>query len=144
MKFLIKILFLFISCILITSCVATSQLQKPDKYALGNQLQQISMIRNPWITDWDKVDNQSFFIRTEPNEYYLIVLISPSIELNFQESIAISNSNNMIMAGFSSLIVSIGENIKNSYLIDRIFKINGTKQMHEIRDQLTGVKGAKP
>jgi hypothetical protein len=144
MKFLIKIFFLFISSILITACAATSQLQKPDKYGLGNQLQQISMIRNPWITDWDKVDNQSFFIRTEPNEYYLIVLMSPSIELNFQESIAISNSNNMIMAGFSSLIVSIGENIKNSYLIDRIFKINGTKQMHEIRDQLTGVKGANP
>lgn len=137
MKYIVKISALFILFALITACAAASRLQAPDKYLLANQLQQIKIIRNPWITDWEGVDNQSLFIRTTLNNYYLIILKTPCLELPFQETIALSYSDDMIMAGFSSVIVSVGSNMKYSYLIDRIYKVKSTEEMRGIRDQLT-------
>lgn len=138
MKYIAKISVLFILSALITACAATSRLQAPDKYSLGDQLQQIKIIRNPWITDWEDVDYQSLFIRTTLNNYYLLILKTPCIELPFQENISISYSDDMIMAGFSSVIVSVGANMKYSYLIDRIYRVNSTEEMRVVRDQLKG------
>jgi hypothetical protein len=44
----------------------------------------------------------------------------------------------MIRAGMDDVIFYNGGHMKQSYPIDRIYRIKGTEQMRTIRDQLTG------
>jgi hypothetical protein len=131
-------LFVLTTLILISGC-AGGNIQVPEKYALGGQLEQVHSIYRQRIMDWEKVDNQSLIIQTSPGTYYLLVLKIPSHELVFRNSIRFSSTGSMIRAGLDDLII-YSAHMRVSYPIDRIFKIKGQKQMLAIKDQLTAKK----
>jgi len=142
MKILVKLFLLFISSLLITACATTGKIQVPEKYALGNKLEQVNKIYRTRIMNWEEVDKQSLFIETAPSEYYLIVLMIPSPELIFRNRISITHTGSMIRAGLDSVMVFNGTHVRGSYPIDRIYRVKGAEQMRTVRDQLTSGKGA--
>ena len=83
---------------------------------------------------WIKVDPQSLILRSNPGEYYLLVLQIPSPYLMFSDNISFISPTNVIRAGLD--LVQLGDNI--NYVIDRIYKINGHEQMYAIKNQLLG------
>ena len=124
--------------LLIVSACAAGNIQIPEKYALDTQLEQIKSIYKYGITDWERVDNQSLILERGPGDYYLLVLKIPAPELPFRTRIRLSSTGDMIRAGMDDVIFYNGAHMKQSYPIDRIYRIDGTEQMRAIRDQLTG------
>jgi len=137
MKNLTKILIVVISILVIAACAAGT-IQIPEKYSLDMQLQQITSIYKYGITDWEEIDNQSLILEKGPGDYYLLVLKIPAPELPFRTRIKLSSTGDMIRAGLDDVIFFNGAHMKQSYPIDRIYRIDGTQQMRAIRDQLTG------
>ena len=141
MKTTSKIFMVLISLMFIAACATTGKIAVPEKYNLSNKLEQVTEINRVRIMDWEDIDNQSLIIETAPSEYYLVVLMIPSPEIYFRNRISITHSGSQIRAGLDSVIVSDGARMRQSYPIDRMYKIKGYKQMIEIMNQLTGTKG---
>lgn len=113
----------------------------PDKYNLSNQLEQVHRFWRTQIIDFEVVDNQSVVIKTSPGHYYLLVLTKSSYELPFQVNyLAITNSGSLIREGLDSVIVRSPSHYYQTYPIERIFKISGSKQMRDVINQLQGQK----
>jgi hypothetical protein len=139
MNRILKIGLGFIVAVFIAGCATSGTIHVPEKYALGNQLEEVKYIWKTRIIDWEDVDNQSLIIQTAPSEYYLIVLITPTYELPFRNNrIWITHTNSRIKAGLDNVVIYNSANIRSSYPIDRIYKINGMEQMRAVRDQLRG------
>ena len=82
-------------------------------------------------THWIKVDDQSLILRNGPDEYYLLVLQSPAIDLLTVDTISIVNALNIIRA--KKDLVGIGG---QRYIIERIYKIDGHDKMLAIRSRI--------
>jgi len=137
MKTINKIFITVISILVISACAA-GNIQIPEKYSLGGQLEQIKSIYKYGITDWERVDTQSLILERGPGDYYLLVLKIPAPDLPFRTRIKLSSTGDLIRAGMDDVIFYNSAHMKQSYPIDRIYRINGTEQMRTIRDQLTG------
>jgi len=86
---------------------------------------------------WEKVDQQSLLLRDGTSDYYLLVLQRPSAELLYNNnSISLTFSVSMIRAGMDEVILSAPGDINVRYIIERIYRIKGNKQMLEIKRQL--------
>jgi len=137
MKTFKRIFIVMFSLLMISAC-ATGNIKIPEKYALDMQLEQIKSIYKYGITDWERVDSQSLILERGPGDYYLLVLKIPAPELPFRTGIRLSSTGDMIRAGMDDVIFYNGAHMKQSYPIDRIYRINGIEQMRTIRNQLTG------
>jgi hypothetical protein len=128
-----------ILCILffIISACATTQGKKADKYNLDDQLEVVSDITRYNLMSWETVDNQSFILQTSPSQFYLIVLIQPSNDLVFTESISISHTGAMIKPGYDRVTV-FGPTKSEPYVIDKIFKLKDREEAKAIKAQLKG------
>ncbi len=82
-------------------------------------------------SQWIKVDEQSFIIRSSANTYYLLVLHVPAIGLMNTETISFTLLSNIIKAKADWLDLG-----GSKYMIDRIYKINSTDQMNAIKNQI--------
>ena len=157
---------LFIGFLLVSAC-ASMQVKLPEKYDLGDKLEEVTEIRDmrlggggraPSFTevkesfedanaviarrdtftlyeskqDWIKVDLQSLILRNGPNEFYLLVLQRPVDNLLTVDTISIANMLNIIRA--KKDLVQVGG---QSYVIDRIYKIDGSDKMLAIKSQLS-------
>lgn len=140
MKGIWRVLLALIAFTFVTACASTGKIQLPEKYVLGNKFQQVDEIYRTRIMSWYDIDKQSLFIQTAPSEYYLIVLMVPSYDLPFRNRIRITHSGSEIKAHLDSVIVSSGAHTKQSYPIDRIYRIKGQEQMNEAISLLTGSK----
>jgi hypothetical protein len=101
----------------------------PDPNAVIQQRDTVTLdeTRNEWI----KVDNQSFIIRSVKNEYYLVILDRPAINLMTTNTITFRIISNSLRARADH--IEIG-NIP--YLIERIYKINSRDQLYAITNQI--------
>jgi hypothetical protein len=140
MKGIWRVLLALIAFTFVTACASTGKIQLPEKYVLGNKFQQVDEIYRTRIMSWYDIDKQSLFIQTAPSEYYLIVLMVPSYDLPFRNRIRITHSGSEIKAHLDSVIVYSGAHTKQSYPIDRMYKIKGQEQMNEVLQLLTGSK----
>jgi hypothetical protein len=122
-------------CLASVSFAASSRL--PAKYDLDKQLEKVDSIYKYKFMGWDKIDNQSLVVQTSPNDYYLIILSSPSDRLLFSEYISINSLNNTVKPGYNDVIVR-GSGFKEKYIINKIYKFKDAKQVKEIEAQLTG------
>jgi hypothetical protein len=156
---------LLISFLLVSAC-ASMQVKLPQKYDLGDKLEEVTEIRDmrlgggraPSFTefkesfedanaviarrdtfklyeskqDWIKVDLQSLILRNGPNEFYLLVLQRPADNLMTVDTISIVNMLNIIRAK-KDLVEVAGQN----YVIDRIYKIEGSDKMLAIKNQIS-------
>jgi hypothetical protein len=141
MKASLKILFVLSALLILSSC-AGGTIKLNEKYILDNQLEQVDKIYKYILTDWDRIDSQSFILEAGPGKYYLIILKIPALELPFKNGISISTTGDSIRAGLDELII-YNSGLESSYPIDRIYKFKDTQQMRAIRDQLTGKTGTQ-
>jgi hypothetical protein len=78
------------------------------------------------------VDNQSLILRNGPDKFYLLVLQRPAYDLMTVDTISFVNALNIIRA--KKDLVQIGG---QSYIIERIYKIDGNDKMLAIKDQVS-------
>lgn len=123
---------------LFASTYAAASQWMPEKYNLDDQLVKVSRISNTSLTGWEKVDNQSFVLRSSASTYYLIILSSPAWNLPFTERIGITGRSLMIRPGYDNVIVREAGNRRGKYIINKIYKFEDKKQVWEIIAQLTG------
>ena len=133
----IKQMTVILSLFMLVSACATGSKIVSSKYDLDNQLEQVPNISRFNMMGWDKVDRQSFILQATPGDYYLIVLLRPSYELMFSESIAISSIGSMIWPGYNHVVV-LDDNFRVPYVIDKIYRLDGREQAREITAQLRG------
>jgi hypothetical protein len=138
MKNLKEIIIIF-AVIFITSICFAASAQPPAKYNLDDQLQKVSEISKYNFMSWDRIDTQSFVLQTSPNDYYLIVLSSPSTKLPFAETIRIPDTNAMVKPGYNNVIVK-GNGFTDNCVINKIYKFKDHAQIETIKEQLTGKK----
>jgi len=138
MKAMRQLAWIFVTLFVASVCAAAPA-EIPAKYNLDNQLEKVSEISKYNFMSWDKVDKQSFILQTSPSDFYLIVLSNPSDRLLFSESIQIPDTNSMVKPGYNNVIVK-GNGFKDTCIINKIYRFKDSKQVKEIRDQLTGEK----
>ncbi len=157
---------IFIGFFLFSAC-SSMQIKLPKKYDLGRQLEEYTEIkdfrigggRKPSFTEfkeqfedatvviarrdtftlseaqnhWIRVDNQSLILRNGPNEFYLLILQRPAYDLMTVDAISFVNMLNIIRA--KKDLIQIGA---HNYVIERIYRITGNKNMYAIRNQILG------
>jgi len=141
MSKILTMLSILVFAVFLSASAPASAIQVPDKYNLGNQLEQVHKFWRTRIIDWEAIDTQSLVIETSPSHYYLLVLSIPSYDLPMKMNrIGITNSGSSIREGIDSVIVSGAAHYRNTYPIERIYKIDGSKEMRAIINQLQGQK----
>ena len=134
MKSMIR-MFLVLSLLFIIVSCATTQPAIPEKYNLGNQLEEIKEITRYKVSSWETVDIQSIILRANMSDYYLLVLDRPIMGVISSESIGISSTVNTIKSGLDRIYVKDSAGTQY-YVIDKIFKLNGRDQVKQIKEQL--------
>jgi hypothetical protein len=134
MKAIIKLKGIFLISLLTMAC-ATAPFKVPDKYNFDNQLKEATDISSFRIDSWQSIDNQSLIIRTNVNDYYLLILDRHSFALPFSESIGITLAVDRVKSGFDRIIVTDSAGTE-SYLIHKIYKLSGREQATEIKKQI--------
>ena len=126
----------FIVTFMTASC-ATMSTHLPEKYAaLDNDLEEVRQINNFHLDSWQRVDDQSFIIQSNINDYYLFVLNRPAPNLIYSETIGITHTASNIRAGFEAIYIDGSGGPSSSYIIMNIYKLNDRKQVKEIRERL--------
>jgi len=128
---------LAIALLIVSACAGMNSFQHDEKYNLDDQLEVVTEIQKYTMRDWQKVDSQSFVLQTGASTYYLIVLIQPSTELMFSETIKISSTGAVVKPGFDKVTV-YQSGRGQDYVINKIYKFKDYEQVKEIRAQLTG------
>lgn len=135
MKNSLNLIFLFFLSLTIIAC-ATTPVALPEKYAnLENNLEESTEISTFRIDSWQRVDNQSLIIRSVHNDYYLIVLHRPSANLASSETIGITDTADKIRAGYDHVVVADSSS-RDTYIIEKIYKLKDRKQVDEIKERL--------
>jgi hypothetical protein len=130
---------MFVTFLSVSSPAAVSI---PEKYNLNNQLEQVHHFWRTSIIDWEAIDNQSLMIEVSPGNYYLLVLTVPAYNLPFKiNRIGITHSGSMIREGTDNVIVSGAGRYRQSYPIERIYKVRGSEKMRAIINQLQEKQG---
>lgn len=134
MKTKIKLTVISILSAMVMAC-ATGPLILPEKYNFDNKLEEVKEIYGFRIDSWISVDYQSLILKTNVNDYNLIVLRRPALTLPFSESIGVNLTINKLSSGFDNIVVvdSLGS---ESYTIEKIYKLKDRQQALEIREQL--------
>jgi hypothetical protein len=100
MKIIKAMAVVFMAMFAAYTCFAASA-GVPEKYNLDNQLEKVTEISKYNFMSWDTVDKQSFVLQTSPNDYYLIILSTPSDKIMFTETIKIADTNAMVKPGYN-------------------------------------------
>jgi len=134
MKVMIKVFSIFVLLIMAVSC-ATTPSTLTEKYNLDNDLEAINKINIPKVSSWEQVDNQSIILRTNWNDYYLLVLRRPINRMVSGLSIGISSTAFSITSGYDRIFVN-DTPFTEYYVIDKIYKLKGKEQAEEIKERL--------
>jgi hypothetical protein len=123
--------------VMLSACAGTKSFQHDEKYNLDDQLEAVDQIHKYTMKSWETVDSQSFVLQTGAGSYYLMVLIRPSSEIMFTETIKISTTGSAVKPGFDRVTV-YQAGMSNDYTINKIYKFKDYDQVKEIKAQLTG------
>lgn len=133
----IKLFIPLFSALLMLSACASEPIKLADKYTnLDSQLEQVSNISRFNLMSWETIDNQSLILQTSPDSFYLILLRRPAYDLMFTETIAVSNTGNLVKPGYDRVTV-FGPMQREDYVIHKIFKLKNRETATQIRDQLS-------
>lgn len=134
MKAITKMIFISIIFLMTTAC-ATTPFKLAEKYNLDNELTETKEIYKFRVKSWEAVDYQSLILRTDVDDYYLIILQRPTRSLPFAENIAITDSFEGIKPGLDNVIV-VDSAGAESYVIQKIYKLKDRQQANEIKKRL--------
>ncbi|MGD9160571.1 MAG: DUF6491 family protein [Desulfobacteraceae bacterium] len=141
MKAITKLTGILLISLLATAC-ATTPFKVADKYILDNELSEATDITNFRLDSWESIDSQSLILRTDINNYYLIVLDRLALNLPYAENIGITSTTGMVKNGFDSIIVSDSYGTE-SYTIHKIYKLKDREQATEIKKRLRSQEADK-
>ena len=136
MKAITKLTGILIISLLAAAC-ATTPFKLEEKYNFDNELQEATEISNWRIDSWESIDYQSLIIRTDFNEYYMVILNRPAVSLPFSESIGITITASGVRPGFDNIIVSDSYG-SESYIIHKIYKLKDREQATAIKNRIRG------
>ena len=136
MKTMIKMLSGLVLLVMIASC-ATTPFVIPEKYNLGNELEEVKEITKYTVRSWETVDTQSIILTANVSEYYLLVLDRPLLGIITSERIGVSSTVTSIKAGYDRIYVK-DDSGTIYYTIDRIYKLKGRDQAKEIKERFRG------
>lgn len=134
MKKIIKYAGLLLISLVLAAC-ATTPFKVADKYNLDNELKEATDIISFRIDSWESIDQQSLIIRADINNYYLVILNRPAMNLTFAQGIGITDTVNRITKGFDSIIVKESGSAE-SYRIYKIYKLDSREQATQIKNRL--------
>jgi len=119
------------------SACATAPSDTSGKYNLDDQLEPVTEIVKYNLMSWEVIDSRSFILQTAPSQFYLIVLIRPSDQLPFAETISITNTGDMVKPGYDKVTV-YGSPQVDTFVIEKIYKLENREQGNAIKEQLRG------
>jgi hypothetical protein len=122
---------------LLVSACATVPAGTDEKYNFDGQLEPVTEILKYNLMSWDAIDSRSLILQTAPSRFYLVILIQPADRLVFTESIKITNTGSMVKPGYDKVIVP-GPPYTESFIIDKIYKLEDRDQKKAIKEQLKG------
>jgi hypothetical protein len=134
MKVNTKLIVISILSVFIMAC-ATGPLKLPEEYNFDNKLEEAKEIYNYKIDSWESIDCQSLILKTNVNDYYLIVLQQPAPSLPFSEAIGLTVTVNRVMSGFDNVVVADSAGME-SYIIAKIYKLKDREQAVETKKQI--------
>jgi hypothetical protein len=135
MKKIIKYAGLVLISLVFAAC-ATTPLKLADKYNFDNELKEVTDINSFRIDSWESIDNQSLILKANlNNDYYLVILQRPALNLPFSERIGITDSGIKITKGFDRIIVEDFSGAE-SYVIHKMYKLDSREQATEIKNRL--------
>ena len=135
MKKIIKYAGIILVSLFLASC-ATTPLKVVDKYNFDNELKEETDINSFRLDSWEAIDYQSLILKTNlKNDYYLVILQRPALNLPYAERVGISDTGNRITKGFDNIIVE-DSNGSESYMIKKMYKLDNRKQAMEIKKKL--------
>ena len=134
MKAITKFIGLLLVSLLAMAC-ATGPLKVPEKYNFDNELEAATDIYNFRIDSWEDIDYQSLIITVNINDYYLLILQRPALDLLSAESIGITHIADKVKSGFDQIVVATSTGTE-SYVIHKMYKLNGREHATEIKKQL--------
>ncbi len=105
----------------------------PEKYDLDNEYQALDRITLFGIRSYENIDKQSLILRTNYSDYYLLVLQRPRFEVSYGKT-GIDFHGSTIIAGHDRVVMDYPS--KQHYIIDKIYKLKGRKQVTEIKKLL--------
>ena len=134
MKAITKLTGILLVSLLAMAC-ATTPLKVPEEYNFDNELTAATEISNFRIDSWESIDHQSLIIRTNVNDYYLVILQRPATSLPSSERIGITVTVDRVKSGFDNIVVSDSYGTE-SYVIHKMYKLTGEEHKKEIKERL--------
>ncbi len=134
MKAIKKLIAILVISLLAAAC-ATTPLKVHEKYNFDNEFGDATDISDFRIDSWEPIDYQSLIIKTDMSDYYLAILHRPALTLPFAENIGITFTAGKVKTGFDQIIVADSAGTE-SYVIHKMYKLEGRKQATEIKKQL--------
>lgn len=134
MRMIMKMLTNIALLIMVAACATTTTTNTlPSKYNLDSDLNAVSRISAVRVSNWEQVDNQSVMCSAN-GAFYLLVLDRPLEEMD--QKIGFLANSSSVLAGSGKIYVGSSSN-KRYYNIEKIYKLDGTGQLKEIKDQLS-------
>ena len=133
MKLIIKLSFFLVFFAMAVSCTAAT-IDVPEKYNLDNDLEAVNRISTFRIKSYENIDQQSLVLEANYNDYYLLVLRRPRFEITFGKT-GIPHMGSAIIAGHDRVVMNYNTG-PEYYYIDKIYKLDGRKQVTEIKKML--------
>jgi hypothetical protein len=134
MKAITKLTGILLISLLAMSC-ATGPFKVEDKYNFDKELPQVEELRDFRIDSWNEIDNQSLILRANVNDYYLIILDRPAVDLTYAEDIGLSVTTGMVRKDFDNVYVETPTGVE-PYIIHRMYKLENREQSTEIKKRL--------
>ncbi len=106
-----------------------------DKYNFDNELKQAKGVVNAKILNWDTIDPQSLIIRTDANDYYLVILDQPAPSLPFKDHVDMQLRIEKAMPGSDDLIITDAMHME-LYPVCRIYSLRNLEQANKIKGQI--------
>jgi hypothetical protein len=143
MKKIIKYAGIILVSLFLASC-ATTPLKVVDKYNFDNELKEETDINSFRIDSWEAIDYQSLILKTNlKNDYYLVILQRPALNLPYAERIGITDNGIRISKGFDKIIVEDSSS-SESYIIHKMYKLDNREQTAEIKKKIKNPDNKKP
>jgi hypothetical protein len=134
MKKIIKYSVLLLISLVFTAC-ATTPYKIADKYNLDNELKEANDINSFRIDSWESIDYQSLIIKADFNNYYLVILNRPALNLPFAQNIGVTGTSMRVTKGFDKIIVEDSSG-SESYIIHKMYKLDNREKATELKNRL--------
>ena len=134
MKAILKLFCILLVSLFAIAC-ATTPVKMADKYNFDNKFPQVEELRDFRIDSWNEIDNQSLILRANVNDYYLIILDRPAVDLTYAEDIGLSVTTGRVRKDFDNVYVKTPSGAE-SYIIHRMYKLENRAQSTEIQKRL--------